>query len=93
MSPLQYRMKLAEQARQYRERKKPPGWTDGRKSPRQTPEIKQRNEEIFLLRGQGKSLQEIGRKYGISKQRVHKIINCLTKGDKSCFQKLLYHQK
>ena len=32
-----------------------------------------RNEDILELRKQGKAYIEIGRKYGISKQRVHMI--------------------
>ena len=33
-----------------------------------------RNNELYELRKQGLTLQEIGKKYGVSRQRVHRII-------------------
>ena len=41
---------------------------------------KLRNETILVLRGQSKTLDEIGQEYGLTRERVRQIINQQIKG-------------
>jgi hypothetical protein len=53
-----------------------PGWTWGPLRPGPTADTK-RNAEIMALRAQGVSLQRIGDEFGLSRQRVHQIVQLL----------------
>ncbi len=50
-----------------------PGWQWGPLRPGPKPD-RSRNAEILEMRSAGKSLQEIGSAFGLSRQRIHQIL-------------------